>query len=162
MSLHDEAKAQRLLRAFMQLNKADWHQSYIDGYKPSEIKLLLCIKRQVKLTSHKMKVSELSKILHVTSPTITQLLKGLEADGLIARENDPLDRRAVGITLTARGELVANKAAEAFFTSINGLIDYLGEEQSDQLAELLTKVYIYFNEREAGGPVACQHGDKEA
>ncbi|GLV59679.1 hypothetical protein KDH_65050 [Dictyobacter sp. S3.2.2.5] len=162
MPVQDEAKAQRLLRAFMQFDKADWHQSTIEGCKPSEIKLLLCIKRQVKLTSHKMKVSELSRMLHVTSPTITQLLKGLEADGLIERENDPLDRRAVGVALTAKGELVTSRASEAFFASINGLIDYLGEEQSEQLAELLTKVYIYFNEREPDRSMACRHGDKEA
>lgn len=162
MPIQDEAKAQRLLRSFMQFDKAEWHQNHIEGCKPSEIKLLLCIKRHAKLTSHKMKVSEISKILHVTSPTVTQLIKGLEADGLIEREIDPLDRRAVGITLTAKGELVSTRAAEAFFASINGLIDYLGEEQSDQLAELLTKVYIYFNEREADRPAACRHGDKEA
>ena len=85
----------------------------------------------------------------MTSPTITQLLKGLEAHGLIERHIDAIDRRAVGIKLTAKGAMVAQQAADAFVASIKGLVEYLGEEQSDQLAELLSKVFRYFSEREA-------------
>ncbi|GCE20533.1 MarR family winged helix-turn-helix transcriptional regulator [Dictyobacter kobayashii] len=162
MFIQDEAKAQRLLRSFMQFDKAEWHERSIEGCKPSEIKVLLCIKRHMKLTSHEMKVSEISRLLHVTSPGVTQLLKGLEADGLIERKIDHLDRRAVGIALTKKGEQIADKAIEALFTSFNGLIDYLGEEQSNQLAELLTKVYTYFNEREASMLQAYRRGDEEA
>jgi DNA-binding MarR family transcriptional regulator len=93
-------------------------------------------------------VSEISKQLGVTSPTITQLLKGLEAHGLIERHIDTIDRRAVGIKLTAKGVMVAQQASDAFFASIKGLVEYLGEEQSDQLAELLSKVFRYFSERD--------------
>lgn len=96
-----------------------------------------------------MKVSEISKQLHVTSPTITQLLNSLEANGLIERHSDVIDRRAVGITLTGKGEIVTQQAADAFLASLNGLVEYLGEEQSTQLAELLFKVFRYFNERGA-------------
>ena len=107
-----------------------------------------------------MKVSEISKLLHVTSPTITQLLKGLEATGLIERHIDPTDRRAVGITLTKKGEMVTQKAADTFSASFDGLIEYLGEEQSNQLAELLTRVFRYFDEQAANINHSLWNGDE--
>jgi len=141
MDMLTNSTAQKLFRAFMQFHKMGWHEGSIAGCKPSEIRVLFCIKKGLKLDTPEMKVSEISKQLHVTSPTITQLLKGLEADGLIERRIDPTDRRTVGITLTKKGERVTQQAAEAFSASLNGLIEYLGEEESDQLAELLSKVF---------------------
>ena len=128
--------AQKLMKTFMQFTKVEWHQRSIAGCKPSEIRVLFCVKKGVKPDTPEMKVSEISKMLHVTSPTITQLLKGLEANGLIERHIDPTDRRAVGITLTEKGKMVTQQAADAFLASFQGLTEYLGEEQSNQLAEL--------------------------
>src|SRR6266576_1233045 len=96
-----------------------------------------------------MKVSEISKFMHVTSPTITQLIKGLETNGLVERHIDSTDRRAVRVQLTQRGEIVSQKAGEAFFTTFSGLAEYLGEERSDQLVELLSVDFAYITEREA-------------
>ena len=160
--LMDNPLAQKLLRAFMQFHKAEWHQRSIAGCKPSEIRVLFCIKKSVKPDTPEIKVSEISKLLQVTSPTITQLLKGLEAHGLIERHIDPADRRAVGITLTEKGEKVTQQAAEAFSASLHGLIEYLGEEQSNQLAELLTKVSRYYSEKAATDNYSYWNGDEVA
>ncbi len=114
------------------------------------------------LPNPEIKVSEISKQLDVTSPTITQLLKGLEANGLIERHIDPIDRRAVVVKLTRKGEMVAQQAADAFFASMHGLLEYLGEEQSNQLVDLLSKVLRYFEEREASMYHSLWNGDEEA
>jgi DNA-binding MarR family transcriptional regulator len=161
-NLIDNPLASKLLRAFMQFHKAEWHQRSIAGCKPSEIRVLFCIKRGVKPDTSEMKVSEISKLLQVTSPTITQLLKGLEANDLIERHIDPTDRRVVGITLTEKGERVTQQAAEAFEASLHGLINYLGEEQSDKLAELLTRVSRYYNEKAVNGNDSYWNGDEVA
>jgi DNA-binding MarR family transcriptional regulator len=139
----------KLLRALMQLKRLELNRQSIAGCKPSEIRVLFCVKKSTNLTLPEMKVSEISKRLQVTSPTITQLLKGLEANGLIERHIDSIDRRSVGIKLTQKGEAVAQQAMDTFSASMNGLIEYLGEEQSNELAELLSKVFLYFSEREA-------------
>ncbi len=152
---------QKLLRAFMQFKKAEWHQRSIEGCTPSEIRVMFCIKKGVKPDTHEMKVSEISKHLHVTAPTITQLLKGLEAQELIERRVDPTDRRAVGIQLTQKGEVVTQKAEEAFSSTFHGLIEYLGEEQSNQLAELLSRVSHYFNEKAASTQYSVWNGKEE-
>ena len=165
MELHTDiidtdVTAQKLLRAFMQFHRAEWHQRTVAGCKPSEIRVLFCIRKSTKPDAPEMKVSEISKLLQVTSPTITQLLKGLEANGLVERRIDPTDRRAVGITLTQKGEKVTEQAAKAFFTSLHGLIEYLGEDESNELADLLAKVSRYYNEKTASENSSYWIGDK--
>ncbi len=96
-----------------------------------------------------MTVSEISKYLHVTPPSVTQLLKSLEGRGLIERHMDATDRRVIVVTLTRQGEHVTNEAKETISAKAKGLIEYLGEEQSNQLADLLFKVFHYFAENEA-------------
>ena len=146
----------------MQFNKVEWHQRSIAGCTLSEIRVLFCIRKSTKSDTSEMKVSEISKLLHVTSPTITQLLKGLEANGLVTRHIDPTDRRAVGIALTEKGEMVTQQAADAFSASFEGLVEYLGEEQSYQLAELLSKVFRYFKENAASADHSPWNGDEVA
>lgn len=162
MSLAATATEQRLISALMQFKRLGWHHQTIAGCKPSEIRVLFCIKKSTNLASTEMKVSEISKRLHVTSPTVTQLLKGLEANELIERKIDPIDRRAVGVKLTEKGEMVVQQAMDAFSDSMRGLIDYLGEEQSNQFADLLSKAFHYFNEREANRYASLWNGDKKA
>jgi DNA-binding MarR family transcriptional regulator len=151
--------AQRLMRAFMQFGRAEWHQRSIMGYKPSEIRVLFCIKKGGKPGTSESTVSEISKLLHVTSPTVTQLIKGLEAEGLIERTTNLTDRRVVGIKLTEKGEEVTQRARKDFLESINGLIEYLGEEQSEQLAELLLKAFNYYKMQNSSMESTHWNGD---
>ncbi|GCF07551.1 hypothetical protein KDI_11150 [Dictyobacter arantiisoli] len=109
-----------------------------------------------------IKVSEISKRMQVTSPTVTQLVKSLEAHGLVERNNDLVDRRSVGVRLTEKGEEVARQALETFLATMSGLIEYLGEEQSEQFIELLLNVSRYFREREADMLYFQGIGDDEA
>lgn len=143
MDTRDHLMAQQLMRSFMQFKNLDWHDKTIAGCRPSEIKVLFCIKYQGQSNSP-MKVSEISKHLHVTTPTVTQLINSLESNGLVERNIDPADRRVVLVALTEKGEKVTQRARDALYTSFNGLIEFLGEKQSEQLAELLTKVFTYF------------------
>lgn len=161
MDITATATEQRLMNALMQFKRLGWHHQQIAGCKPSEIRVLFCIKKGTNLTNAEMKVSEISKRLHVTSPTVTQLLKGLEVNDLIERNIDPIDRRAVGVKLTAKGEMVVQQAMKAFTDSLHGLIDYLGEEDSNQFADLLSKAFRYFNEREANMYASLWNGDEK-
>jgi DNA-binding MarR family transcriptional regulator len=134
----------RLMRASKQFNKADWHRRSIEGHKPSELHLMMILKRNMKKDKQGLMVSEISSLLHVTSPTITQLIKGIESKGLVTRNIDPVDRRVIRIVLTDKGIAVTSKALAVMTDYFNGLIEYLGEEDSEKLAELLTAVSVYF------------------
>jgi DNA-binding MarR family transcriptional regulator len=157
----DAAIARKLIGAFMQFGRAEWHQRSIMGYKPSEIKALFCIMKGGRPGSGEITVSEISKQLHVTSPTVTQLIKGLESEGLIERTTNPADRRVVGIKLTEKGETVTLQARQDFLESIKGLIEYLGIEQSDQFAELLLKASHYYKTQASSTDHPYWNGDSD-
>jgi DNA-binding MarR family transcriptional regulator len=147
MERTDITTEQKLLKILLQVNRMSWHQHSVAGCKPSEIRVLFSIRKYKNPLNGEMKVSEISKRLCVTSPTVTQLLKGLEAQGLIEKHVDTNDRRSVGVVLTPKGEGIAQQAMDTFVASIRGLVDYLGDEQSSQLIELLTRVFYYFHEQ---------------
>lgn len=48
-------------------------------------------------------LGQLAAAEQVRPPTITRLVAELEADGLVARETDPADRRVVRVSATPRG-----------------------------------------------------------
>ena len=137
------------MRSFMQLHKAGWHEHAVAGCTPSEIKVLFCVAKGMRHNNAIITVSEISKILQVTSPTVTQILKKLETNGFVERRADDVDRRVVRITLTEKGQDVVRQAREEFHASIEGLIEYLGEEQCNQLADNLSKVFQYYQEKAA-------------
>lgn len=91
-------------------------------------------------------MSELSNALDVTSPTVTQLINSLEASGLVERRMDSSDRRAVRVTLTEQGSELTEMAMQSFFGRFMEMYEYLGEEQSEQLSELLEKVTGFLSE----------------
>jgi DNA-binding MarR family transcriptional regulator len=152
----------KLFRALTQFKRLGWHQQSIAGCTPSEIRVLFCIRGDPHLRMSHMTVSEISKHLHVTPPSITQLLKSLEARGLIERHMDASDRRVIVVTLTEQGERVTDQARGAFSATMKGLIDYLGDEQSNQLADLLFKVFHYFAEKNAGNYYEPWEGETDA
>jgi DNA-binding MarR family transcriptional regulator len=158
MDQEGDSATRRLVQAFLHFRKAEWHPRTIAGHTPSEINLLFSIRQSGKHGSACMNVSEISKVLHVTSPSITQLIKRLRADGLVALTRDPTDRRAVCLRLTERGDALTNEAARAFGDSVHGLVEYLGDEQSDQLATLLSKAHRYFSERASAAAQDQQNG----
>jgi DNA-binding MarR family transcriptional regulator len=149
----------KLFRALMQFKRLGWHQHSIAGCTPSEIRVLICVKRG---GSPLVTVSEISKHLSVTPPSITQILNTLEARGLIERHMDTTDRRVIVVNLTEQGEQVTEQADEAFSTTMKGLIDYLGEQQSNQLADLLFKVFRYFAENDAHANHEMWEGERQA
>ena len=160
MVIRTDTTAEKLLRSFMQFHKAGWHEHSVAGCTPSEIKVLFCVRKGMKQNNSIITVSEISKILRVTSPTVTQILKKLEANGFVERHADDIDRRVVRITLTEKGQGVAHKAEEEFHASLDGLIDHLGEEQCNQLADLLFRVFHYYHEKAASEQYMDWNGEE--
>jgi len=148
-------------KTFVQFQRAELQQD-LGGCKPGAVGVLILIKNVAGAEARELRVSEISKLMHITSPAVTQFLKGLEADGLVERRIDQTDRRSVGIVLTEQGAEIALRAEKAFSTAFNGLAEYLGDEQSNQLADLLVKAFHYFNAREGNLPQFPWNGDEEA
>lgn len=143
--------AKRLIDVCWKLSRTNWNRSPIIGLTSSEMWALYCIKKNTCLDSPGIKVSEISDFLRVTSPSVTQLVNSLEAQGLVERSIDTKDRRVVRVRTTEKGERILEKAARALHGMFEGLIEYLGEENTNCLAELLLQVLAYFDMVETPG-----------
>ena len=85
--------------------------------------------------------SDLSHGKKVSKNTISGLLRGLEAQGLIRRALDPADRRVFRIQLTDAGRALIESAAPARIAQLNGLLAGLTPAERSQLADLLGRLY---------------------
>ena len=57
-------------------------------------------------------LGELAAAEQVRPPTMTRIVRGLEADGLVGRKSDPGDGRVVRVHATAKGNRVLQRARE--------------------------------------------------
>lgn len=146
MDYKDEKTSLQILNVLRQFHRHTAKQSPVSGLKQSEFRVLHCIQKRSKLAANGIKVSDISTALDVSSPTITQSINTLEANGYVERTVDKQDRRAVRVKLTNKGEQAIEKAVVTMVNFFDGLVEHLGQEESNELIELLTKVLVYFDE----------------
>jgi DNA-binding MarR family transcriptional regulator len=84
-----------------------------------------------------MKMRELSRRLMVTGGNVTGLTDRLVAEGLVRRREDPADRRATTVALTAEGRRQFRAMAKAHESWVAELFAGLSVDQQVQLFELL-------------------------
>ena len=81
----------------------------------------------------------------VTSGTMTNRIDRLAEAGLVRREPDPRDRRGVLVTLSEQGEAVVDAALTDLLDREQALLAGLGEEQRQQLADMLRTLLAPFD-----------------
>lgn len=137
---------QRLVAIFERLAKAEWRKQPTLGVKNSEARTLLCIKDISSVKNQAVTVSEISKKMNVTSPTVTQIINHLNDNGYVNRSTDSKDKRYVDISLTEKGEKIITKTTDYLNVLFSGLIEKLGVEQYSKLIVLLDQVCEYLDE----------------
>ena len=141
--------AQELMDTLHALKKAGWHQHSVPVGELSPVEFLVL--RSIMFRSpvqdkqdfKGMTPSDIGHMLHITSPTVTQHITNLETKGYVIRETDKQDRRVIRVNLTKKGILVMDHARSKFLQTFNGLVEYLGEEESSELVKLLKKTTDY-------------------
>lgn len=83
-------------------------------------------------------VSGIGEHLGITRAASSQLVERLVGLGLLAREEDPLDRRGKQITLTPDGRALIEAGIEARARWIEELMTALSPEQYDEIIRALT------------------------
>lgn len=121
----------------MMQNRAVYNQ------KPGEVMVLYFISTNIEEDDPGLMVSDISRKLNVTSPTVTQHINSLEDQELVERHADPNDRRVVRIRLTDKGRMYIQRINEARLTMFVGLVDHLGKEESLLFAEMMRKASDY-------------------
>ncbi|WP_424536445.1 MarR family winged helix-turn-helix transcriptional regulator [Sphaerisporangium viridialbum] len=98
---------------------------------------LLCV-----LMARPYGMSDLGGVLGLAKSSLTGLVDRTAERGLVRRETDPQDRRAVQVTLTAAGD----ELAKGFYTEtcrrVEMLPAALGEADRGRLADLLGRVVL--------------------
>ena len=89
---------------------------------------------------YRLRPSEFSGALMLTSSGTTKRLDRLEAAGLIARTPDPTDRRGTLITLTEAGHAALDRTIGPHLDNERDLIAALSPREQEQLAALLRKL----------------------
>lgn len=74
-------------------------------------------------------VARLAATEHVTSPTMTRIVDGLERAGLATRRRHPTDRRATTVTATARGHQVMERGRQQRMAVLRALLGRLSDDE---------------------------------
>lgn len=139
--------AKAIAEAFMRFRRIGWERASVAGLQPGEFKVLFAVEGIRRRTGSDPKISDISDLLSVASPTITQQVTRLEQDGYLARVRDPHDQRVVRIHVTEKGRTQAQATRTAMTQNLKGLAAYLGVDAGNELAHLLNRTTDYFQER---------------
>jgi DNA-binding MarR family transcriptional regulator len=91
---------------------------------------------------YRLRPSDFSGALMLTSSGTTKRLDRLEQAGLITREPDPADRRGTLIALTDKGRELIDRATDAHLANERRLLGALSAKERDQLADVLRKLQL--------------------
>ncbi len=87
-----------------------------------------------------MRISALADALVLDISTASRHVSNLEADGLVAREPDPDDRRATLVTLTAAGHQFLSKAMDERASKLRAATSSWPPDDVAQLIRLINRL----------------------
>lgn len=76
-----------------------------------------------------MRLAELAQLEQVSAPSTTRLVAELESQGLVSRRPDPIDGRAILISVTSKGTDTVLRARSARGTMIEELFSQLSPDE---------------------------------
>ena len=88
-------------------------------------------------------LGELAEAEQVRPPSITRIVRNLEADGLVEREPDPADRRIVRVRATDRGRRILEEGRRRRISDLAARLRTVDEadlETLERAAELIEQV----------------------
>ena len=80
-------------------------------------------------------LGELAAAEQVRPPTMTRIVQGLDAEGLVRRARDPRDARVVRLHATPRGRRVMQRGRERRVEQLAALLDRLERDDVERVRE---------------------------
>ncbi len=87
---------------------------------------------------------ELAARLDLTSGRIANILRSLEAKGLIQRENVDQDGRKTRVLLSETGKVYAAQLEASTLSQQQALMEHMGEEDAGEMLRLLEKCLRFY------------------
>jgi DNA-binding MarR family transcriptional regulator len=81
-----------------------------------------------------MRLTDLARVEQVKPPTMTKIIAGLEASGLVKRRADSEDARAVKLEATARGTNLLQQGRRRRVKRLADALEALASDEVDVLA----------------------------
>lgn len=128
-----------LVRASFLVNAVYAESGREHGLTPQQGQLLCVLMKQP------YGMGELSAMLGLAKSSLTGLVDRTERNGLVRREADPADTRAVRVALTPRGSTLAAEFYDETCRRIDELPSGLSAAERDTLAGLLSRVVEHNN-----------------
>ena len=91
---------------------------------------------------------ELSKLVHLSPPTVSVTLKKMEEEGFVLRKSDETDMRQTKVFLSEKGRAVDENIRKSFNSINEQTVKGLSEKEMQTLKELLVKVRKNFERGE--------------
>ncbi|RLQ94644.1 MarR family winged helix-turn-helix transcriptional regulator [Falsibacillus albus] len=95
-----------------------------------------------------LNLKDISAGLNIAKQQLKNVIKELEADEFVIKEPDPYDKRAVLVSLTAKGNEVQEKKWADIYEKLSGNITKLDEEEQIDLHYALHKVNVLLKKME--------------
>lgn len=90
---------------------------------------------------HRMPMTELRRRTPLSQSRVSRVVSGLEADGLVRREPDPTDSRAIVVVLTRQGEATLEAAKPRHQRDLDEyLFSILTDSEIRQLSAMTSKL----------------------
>src|SRR5215469_3390336 len=123
-----------LQRLTKRLRRAQMSQLAPLGLTPAQERALRLITR----SEEPLRMAELADQLRVVPRSVTTVIDALEHAGLVRREIDPANRRAIRLHLTGKGLAVREEMRQARRQASEDLFAPLSPGERDQLIRLLS------------------------
>lgn len=88
-----------------------------------------------------VRVSEVSRALRLTAPSVTKLINELRALGVLAKTDDPADRRATLVRLTESGRAIYDEHVARFHLKLAEAFSEIDAADRRAMTKTIQKVY---------------------
>lgn len=93
-------------------------------------------------------INRIKETYNFSAPAATQLITSLEKKGYITRVKSSEDKRISLITLSELGKKTLQNGLKFYEEGMNPLIEYLGEEDSNNFNRILERFIEYFDTKQ--------------
>lgn len=129
----------RLFDAAARMRKQRKEPPAPEGVTPAEMYAIMAVSR-LEGEGRSVRSGDIAKCGHATPSAVSQTLKSLEEKGLITRQRDKGDSRAVTVHLTEGGRAFSARGRELHEQMIDGVLTYLGPKDAEHLVRIVERL----------------------